>query len=623
MDILDIRDFGAAEDASPSANAAAIQAALDAAASAGGGMAVVPPGTFTTGTIRLRSHAGLHLEKGAVLKGSTHREDYNANNEFPENFWSASEEWSGGHLILGYKVEDVAITGEGTIDGSGLSFFGEPDEDSRFPHYKYGLRLHTLDREWFRPGPLVAFFLSRNIRLDGINIVDSPCWTTHFRCCDGLEIHGVSIRNDRTMANTDGFSIDCTRNVSVSHCTVVTGDDTVAIRASCKIHAAEHPCENITIEDCDFSSCAMGIRIGIGSGTIRDVAIRNIRVHEAANGIQFHPAWIPGAKGCYIERVKVSDCDIAQCDFAVSTLGGADDWRIRDITFERCRFESLRPATLRGDASRHPENIVFRDCTRTHLDHLKVRHHRFYCGERSRDFLQVEGVAEGLVVENCMPRPRRSGSLILSFDGNTFADWIAALPLFEKFSAHATFFASGPINEAAVRTLKRLSEAGHSVGLSGLAHLNADEALAAMGAERYWKEEIDPQHSVCRVSYIPVKSFAYPNGRRTEETDAFFREKGFEHLLGGNHDRGTIPAAELPSRFWLEAKIADDVSPAEIEDILACIRRCAERNEAFALTSSGPGLLAKGAGAAASHLERILAAAHESGLAIVGLDELR
>ena len=163
---LDIRDFGAAETNTAAENAAAIQKALDAAGERGNAPSpwqcvVVPPGTFVTGTIWLRSHVELRLEKGAVLKAGVRPEDYNASDAFPENFWSDSEEWSGGHLLLGYKVEDVAISGEGTIDGSGLSFFGECDEDSRFPFYKYGLRLHPLDRSWFRPGPLVAFFLSK------------------------------------------------------------------------------------------------------------------------------------------------------------------------------------------------------------------------------------------------------------------------------------------------------------------------------------------------------------------------------------------------------------------------------------------------------------------------------
>lgn len=671
---IDIRDFGAAEGNSATENAAAIQAALDTARKRGlpdrettagdGGspngsfgefvppsagkmpasrhIVVVPPGTWHTGTLWLRSHVELRLEKGAVLKASTRPEDYNANDAFPENFWSVGEEWSGGHLLLGYQIKDAAITGEGSIDGSGLSFFGEPDEDSRFPHYKYGLRLHPLDRAWFRPGPLVAFFLSKGIRLDGVSIVDSPCWTTHFRCCDGVDIRGVSIRNDRTVANTDGFSIDCSRNVSVSGCTVVTGDDAVAIRASCGLHAAEHPCENVVVENCDFASCAMGVRIGIGSGTIRDVTVRNCVVREAANGIKFHPAWIPGAKGCYIENIRVEDCDIAECDYAVNSLCGADDWRIRDIVFERCKFATLQPATFRGDAAHHPENVVFRDCSRRHLDHLKVRHHRGYGGERSRKFLQIEGEAD-VRLENCSPNDNPHGTLVLSFDDRNFADWLAAMPLFAKYGAHATFFVSGEIDAEAQQTMKRLAEAGHSVGLHGLRHLNADEALDSMGAERYWKEEIEPQLCVCRVGYIPVSSFAYPNCRRDDATDGFFREHGVRHVRGGlsgiapydpdgtrqeglvpihTVDRAFVPAEGLGERFRIDTVIAGEAYHTGIDDILACIRRAAERREAFVLTSHGIHPDAHHIHMKTEWLERILATAKECGVAVVGFDEL-
>ena len=106
---VSIRDFGAAEGNTAAENAAAIQRAIDEARERGiPSRVVVPPGTFSTGTLRLRSHVELHLEKGAVLKASTCPKDYNANDAFPENFWNDNEEWSGGHLLLGYKVEDVA-----------------------------------------------------------------------------------------------------------------------------------------------------------------------------------------------------------------------------------------------------------------------------------------------------------------------------------------------------------------------------------------------------------------------------------------------------------------------------------------------------------------------------------
>ena len=100
---FNVRAFGAKGDGAAK-DTAAIQRAVDAANAAGGGRVVLDAGTYLSGTIWLKDGVELHLAKGAVVKGSTDRADYNRNDVFPENFWSDAEEWSGGHLILGYKV---------------------------------------------------------------------------------------------------------------------------------------------------------------------------------------------------------------------------------------------------------------------------------------------------------------------------------------------------------------------------------------------------------------------------------------------------------------------------------------------------------------------------------------
>ena len=640
---FDIRAYGARTGETCTA---AIQKALDAADAAGGGRVVVPAGTWTSGTVWLRSRVELHLAKGAVLKGSTRQADYNRNDAFPENFWSDGEEWSGGHLVLGYKVEGASITGEGTIDGSGPAFFGECEEDSWFPGYKYGLKLHPTDRSWFRPGPMVAMFLSKNIRLSGVTLANTPAWTAHFRCCDGLDIRNVTIDADRTIANSDGFSIDCTRNVTVEGCTIKTGDDGFAIRASCKQpgHAEQHPCENIRISNCDVWSCCYGVRFGIGTGTVRDVAVENCRFHETAHGIGFTPAWIPGKKGVYIEDIRVSRCAFLECARPVTSNARSDDWRIRDILFEDCQFESLQPIAFHSPASRHPENVTFRNCTRKHLERVRVRNRRGWGGKRSKKFIEG-GPVTNLRIENCQPpeEEKKTGLLVLSFDDRNFGDWVKALPVFEKYGAHATFFVCGPIDGEAVRAMKRLSEAGHSVGLHGLRHANADEAIAKKGAALYYKEEIEPQREACRVAYIPIKSFAYPNCRRSDEADELFRKKGFAHVRGGHKgvapfdpkgekqeglkpihtvDRAFIPAEKAKGQFRLDTVIAGEAYHTDIEDILKCIRRAAERKEAFVLTSHGISPGAKGISMKTEWLERILSTAKECGVRAVGFDEL-
>lgn len=111
---FNVRDYGAKGDGAAK-DTTAVQRAVDAAHEAGGGRVVVPAGTYLSGSVWLRDGVELHLAKGATLKGSTDRADYNANDCFPENFWSDGEEWSGGHLVVAYKVSDVAITGEGVL----------------------------------------------------------------------------------------------------------------------------------------------------------------------------------------------------------------------------------------------------------------------------------------------------------------------------------------------------------------------------------------------------------------------------------------------------------------------------------------------------------------------------
>ncbi|MGN0845955.1 MAG: glycosyl hydrolase family 28 protein [Kiritimatiellia bacterium] len=628
------------------ANRALIQRAVDAASAGGGGRVEIPAGVWTTGSIELKSGVELHLAKGATLRGSVDKKDYNANDAFPDNVWSVGEEWSGGHLVWAWRAANIAITGEGTIDGNGPAFFGECDEDSRFPWYKFGLKLHPLDREWFRPGMMVAFFRCTGIRLADVSLVNPPSWTCHIRCCDGVDIRGVRIEADVTIANSDGFSIDCTRNVKVEKCVLRTGDDGFAIRAACRKHAATNFCENIEIRDCDITSCCYGIRFGIGSGTIRNIKVLDTRVHAASlAGVGFSPAYVQGVRNCYIEDILVKNCTVAECEKAVNVnTDVASDWKVTGIRFEDCTFETLLPMRLRGGERCE---LAFRNCERRPIERLKVRHR---LGWREREirnkrmvFAEVAGDKGRITIENCRPLPFGStGVLVLSFDDRNFADWERAIPIFEKYGAHATFFVSGDFTPDATFAAKKLMGAGHSIGLHGQYHGNVPEVIAQKGWAGYCAAELDAVKRKCDVAYIPVRNFAYPNSRRDETTDKHLLTR-FDRLRTGirgirpydpkgekraelkpliSDERLFSPVAELPRRRLLSCLLLGEAYNTDIEEVVACIRRAGARKEALVLASHGIHPDAHGIHLKTEWLERILAAAREAGVAVLGFDEI-
>jgi len=594
----DVRVEGLGADAG--ANRAAIQRAVDRASAQGGGRVVLPVGTWLSGSVELKNGVELHVPKGTVLKGSTERRDYNANDAFPENKWSDAEEWSGGHLVWARCATNIAITGGGTIDGSGSAFFGACDEDSRWPWYKYGLKLHPTDREWFRPGMMVAFFRCRGIRLADVTLANPPAWTCHLRCCDGVTIRGVTIDADRTIANSDGFSIDCTRNVTVERCVLKTGDDGFAIRAACALHASTNFCENIVIRDCDVWSCCSGIRFGIGSGTIRRVRVSDVRIHEAADaGVGFTPAWITGKRNCYIEDIELRDCTVSDCERPVSA-GATGNSLIADIRFANCVFNTLLPSLVwGGDRCR----IDFSDCVRNTIDRVKVRHRWQWKEREIRNgrsvFADVRNDKSKVRITNCRPLPYGSaGVLLLCFDGRGFDGWDRSIPLFAKYGAHATFFVDGAFDAPAVRTAKRLTESGHAIGLRGP-----------------YSATVKRQ---CDVAYVPVRTFACPPDRRDGASEKALlglfdrlRTERADGCLRADDDRFFIPVAGLPGRRILATVPLDE---ADVDVAVRCIRRAGERKEALVLSA--------GSGLKPDRLEQILAAAGESGVAVLSFDEL-
>jgi len=355
--------------ATPLENAKAVQTAVDACAAAGGGRVSVPAGVWTCGTIRLRSNVELYLQKGAVLLASPNLDDYNAADEYPENWPCPSEGWSARHFIIAHRVTHAAITGEGVIDGNADEFFVGPPRFNSWTKIAWSLGVRNFREnsvERHRPGQLIVFVKSKDLRVTGITVRNATCWSLFFHGCDGVKVSDYTVRNGFCDLNTDGIDIDCCSDVLIERADIRTGDDSIAIRASQKHLGVEKPCENIRIRDCDLTAYAMGIRIGVGNGLIRKVDISNVRVHHAAWGVSFDCWYGKRAQaGVDVEDVTVSDSRFDGCyeNWRFRIGGDRQLFGVRRVKFRNCVFTSPMPGSVSYSGDKSLADFSLDACT--------------------------------------------------------------------------------------------------------------------------------------------------------------------------------------------------------------------------------------------------------------------
>ncbi|MEI6150844.1 MAG: glycosyl hydrolase family 28 protein, partial [bacterium] len=366
--IFNVLDYGAIGDGT-TVNTRAIQAALDACGKAGGGTVVVPAGCFVTGTIWLRSHVELHLQHGAVLKASPDLADYNKLDAYPQNCEYREEEGNGTHLILAIEVEDVSITGPGTIDGNGKVFFCDP-----IPYgpwiWRDGLAL-AKDKVNLRPQQLIVFCESRNIRIRDLAIRDATFWCVMLHGCEDVLVRGLNIKNASTAANTDGIDVDCCRNVTISDCIIDTGDDAITLRAdNARLKDKTRVCENITVTNCVVASSSSVLRIGVGDGVIRDAVFSNIIITRGGIGLHFQSAFWPGP-GAAISNITFRDVVARNValPFHISPGKPEATARIENIVIDGYRAEVFADAAVVGNANTRPRNIRLSNISLTVVPH--------------------------------------------------------------------------------------------------------------------------------------------------------------------------------------------------------------------------------------------------------------
>lgn len=307
--IFNVRDFGATGDGTTK-DTAAIQAAIDAAAAAGGGEVRVPAGRYVTGTLYLKSHVDFNVCAGATIEASKDPADYNPWDVCPQNSRSAAENHEGGHLFLCVGQTDVTLRGAGTVFGNGRHFMTDGFDKSRIGK-RTGVNglggLNAQDAIKWRPAQMLWFCECERVRLEGLHLIDSPYWTVLLHGCEDVAVHGLVIRTSRDdprIMNGDGLNIDCCRHVRVSDCDIETSDDSLCLRADGK-RLLRAPCETafVTVTNCTLSSCCEAFRIGVGDGPIHDCAISNCVIRDSRRGINFSSTWFP-SHGCDFTDIR-------------------------------------------------------------------------------------------------------------------------------------------------------------------------------------------------------------------------------------------------------------------------------------------------------------------------------
>lgn len=268
----DVTNFGAFRGEVP-ADTAVIQRAIDACAAAGGGVVVVPGGTrVTVGSLRLRSHVELQLERGAVLLATPRHEEFTITNPYPVTTRPGEVAPQIGVMFYADEAEDVAITGYGTIDGNSPAYVAE-----------HGTEIDKAKQA--RPYTVV-FRASKHVTLRDVTIRNGAFWTVRTLGCDDVLIADIRIDNSLLMPNNDGIDIDWSSNVRIRGCHIVSGDDCIALKTAPESMGITQPCENIIITGCTLKSRSSAIVMGSDVvGTIRDVIVDNCTITDSHRGV--------------------------------------------------------------------------------------------------------------------------------------------------------------------------------------------------------------------------------------------------------------------------------------------------------------------------------------------------
>jgi polygalacturonase len=396
-----ITDYGAKADGATDCTTA-IRQAIAACNAAGGGRVVVPAGIFLTGAIHLLSNVNLHLNSGATLKFSPDPAQY-----LPMVLtrFESIECMNYSPLIYAFGQDNIAVTGEGVLDGSASptqwwDWLRGPDGQV-VPNSRQSVDSHLLSTlsdqgvplekrifgagHFLRPN-FIQPYHCRNVLIEGVTIRNSPMWEINPVLCTNVIVHGVNV-DCPAGPNNDGCDPECSRDVLVEDCVFHTGDDCIAIKSGRNDDGRRVgvAAENIIVRRCTMKDGHGGVVLGsevsggvrnvweedcqmdspnlervarfksnaVRGGTMENIFLRNITVGQVAEAIvTVDFRYEEGAQGPYKPVLRNVQLDHVTCASSPRVLYilGFPGAVIDGINFENCDFKGLTSAELLQDA---------------------------------------------------------------------------------------------------------------------------------------------------------------------------------------------------------------------------------------------------------------------------------
>ena len=365
---VSIAKFGGKGD-SVSNNRKAFEKAMQALKKRKGGTLVVPKGVYTVnGPIHFVSNVNLHLEEGAKIRFGEDPKDY----PLVLTGWEGTMLYNHSPLIYGNGLENIAITGKGTIDGEGGGAWAAwkqlEDKDKQLSRDMNHTGVPVEERifgegHYLRP-QLIQFVNSKNILLEDITVEDAPFWCVHL-----LKSKSATLRRlkfDAHNFNNDGIDAEYASDILIEEVKFDNGDDNIAIKAGRDHEGRANsatPSENIVIRN----NLLKGLH-GVVIGSEMSAGVQNVYVENnkawgyLKRGIYFKTN---PDRGGYIRNIYVNDMELEKvedCFYITANYHGEGEGfnsKISDvfITNVSCEEASGTAVVIQGFEESKVENV--------------------------------------------------------------------------------------------------------------------------------------------------------------------------------------------------------------------------------------------------------------------------